>query len=157
MSYNDHPPTCNCYLAQTTHSGSLPLCPVHSHATCASPHFLGAFPVATIPNGAMREIPCGKDGFLYPGACSDMCRAPYMEPGLGSFDARTGHECCSTVASEFKAMIDHLAEAREELRALRDLLKGKIHRYSDGTITVEPASDELWTALKGFLANEPAP
>ena len=49
------------------------------------------------------EIPCG-DGFLYPGACSDTCGQPYWQPELGSKDARTGHECCSTVAAEVVAL-----------------------------------------------------
>ncbi len=68
-----------------------------------------------------QDIPCA-GGFLYPGACSDTCGAPYYEPQHGEHDTRTGHECCSTVASVYADLCDALAEliARRE-RACREV------------------------------------
>ena len=54
------------------------------------------------------NIPCGKDGFLYPGACNDMCGHPYWQPQLASHDSRTGHECCSTIAQFYQEMLTTL-------------------------------------------------
>lgn len=61
------------------------------------------------------EIRCGR-GFLYPGACSDMCGAPYYSDG----DARIGHECCSTVAERYDQMQRRVATLERRLaRVLR--------------------------------------